>query len=122
MEKIKKYGIETVKKHLKDVSGIVKDVKEAIEDDGKIKGAEVFALLPNAYKLLKIINNGKILAEEIKDLDEEELKEIASILNVEAKDVFTKYEKEINLVSKSANFILQTYKNGLEIVNDFKSL
>lgn len=122
MEKIKKYGIETVKKHLKDVSSIVKDVKEAIEDDGKIKGSEIFALLPNAYKLLKIINNAKILSEEIKDLDEDELKEIASILNVEAKDVFAKYEKEINLVSKSANFILQTYKNGLEIVNDFKSL
>ncbi len=118
----KKYGIETVKKHLQNVFDISKDVKNALKNDGKISGLEIFAFLPYVTKVQRLINDHNILLTEIKDLDKTEVLQLSKILEIESKELFDKYLREIELLVKAANFLLETYEKANALIEEYKNL
>lgn len=117
---MKKHGIENIKSTLKEVLHVAQPIIDALED-GKISLTELFSVAPRLMSIPKIVNSAKASLAELKDLDAEEIREIAIFFEKEfdipQDDLEGKIEEAIFLLSDSYAVVA----DGIEVFQRWKS-
>ena len=107
------YDIKNTKEVLHLVFAIVKTFKMAKENDGVINLADVQLLINLFPEMKAALSDIKLVAKELKDLDNEEVKELLTFSAAHLAGNFTDNDE---LVAK----IEQSLKLAIEIVNTVK--
>lgn len=105
---MEKLGIEQIKKVLKATFKIITKIEEAKESDNKVTlmeaGGIVMTSVPDAYNAVR---NGRVLFEELKDLDDEERMELQ-----------TWFATEFDLADDVAEEKIEAIFNWLVVTSD----
>lgn len=122
-------GTENIKETLSGVIRITESFADALAD-GKINFVtEGIPLITNLVVIPKIITSGKAALAELKDLDEEEAKEVAAYFalnfDIANDDLEVKIESAINLLADSYEFITGVFpliKKWKDYVGGYKKV
>lgn len=114
------YGIETLKTHVSAAHEIAIMVKEASRNGFGF--SDLVYALPTINQMNIIAKNLEAAKLEIKDLQRDEIQEIADILAVSITNVLPTTEKYVLLISKTSKFIVRSFEDGRELFQEWQAV